>query len=67
METLIVQSHSNNLKEIKKLLDEMQISYNSFNHENTPYNREFMKKLDESIKESQEGKYKFIKTDDLWK
>lgn len=67
METIIVQTNADNLKELKSILDKMQISYNSFNQENTPYNKAFMKKLDESIQEGQEGKIKFLKTEDLWK
>lgn len=44
----------------------MQIRYNNFN-EDTPYNKAFMQKLDESIREAKEKRISFIKTEDLWK
>ena len=35
METLIVHSDSNNIKELKEILDKMQINYNTFNDDAT--------------------------------
>ncbi|MGB4838456.1 MAG: DUF2683 family protein [Saprospiraceae bacterium] len=54
-----------NIKELKEILDKMQINYNTFNDDATPYNKAFMEKMDESIKEGQDGKISFIKTEDL--
>jgi hypothetical protein len=35
--------------------------------EKSPYDPEFVKKIEESKKQYKEGKYKAIKTEDLWK
>ena len=67
METVIIQIKSPKnaqiLRSMAKILGEKVIKSETKN----PYNAEFTKKLDASIKEAKEGKVTAIKTKDLWK
>ncbi len=67
METLIVKSNSKDIHLLKELLKKMKITYTIESEEIDSYNKEFADKLDKSIREGQEGKIQFIKTEDLWK
>ena len=67
METLIVKSNSKDIHLLKELLKKMKITYTIESEQIDSYNKEFSDKLDKSIREGQEGKIQFIKTEDLWK
>jgi D-ribose pyranose/furanose isomerase RbsD len=67
LETLIVKSNSKDIHLLKELLKKMKITYTIESEEIDSYNKEFADKLDKSIREGQEGKIQFIKTEDLWK
>ena len=67
METLIVRSNSKDISLLKELLKKMKITYTIETEQIASYDQEFTDKLDKSIREGQEGKIQFIKTEDLWK
>jgi hypothetical protein len=67
METLIVRSNSKDISLLKELLKKMKITYTIETEQIVSYDQEFTDKLDKSIREGQEGKIQFIKTEDLWK
>jgi hypothetical protein len=67
METLIVKSNSKDIHLLKELLKKMKITYTIETEQIVSYDQEFTDKLDKSIREGQEGKIQFIKTEDLWK
>ena len=67
METLIVKSNSKDIHLLKELLKKMKITYTIESEQIDSDNKEFADKLDKSIREGQEGKIQFIKTEDLWK
>lgn len=67
METLIVRSNSKDISLLKELLKKMKITYTIEAEQIVSYDQEFTDKLDKSIREGQEGKIQFIKTEDLWK
>ncbi len=67
METLIVRSNSKDISLLKELLKKMKITYTIETEQIASFDQEFTDKLDKSIREGQEGKIQFIKTEDLWK
>ncbi len=51
---------------IKAILKALKVNF-EVKTEKTQYNKEFIAKIKESKKQAKEGKYKVIKTEDLWK
>ena len=65
MGTLIVHPDSKEkLTTLKALLKALKIS---FEEEKSPYNAEFVEKINRSNKDFNSGRYTAIKTKDLWK
>lgn len=65
METLIVHPENKaQLNAIKQVLKAMKIS---FEKKERPYNPEFVEKIRESEEDFKAGRFKKIKTEDLWK
>lgn len=65
MGTLIVHPDSKEkLTTLKALLKALKIS---FEEEKSPYNAEFVEKINRSKKDFNSGRYAAIKTTDLWK
>jgi len=65
MGTLIVHPESEEkLLALKAFMKALKIR---FEEEKSPYNPEFVKKIKRSEEDFKAGKYKAIKTEDLWK
>lgn len=67
METLIIHTENDKIKIIKDFLASIDVSFDLVTDKETPYNKAFIEKMDNSIIEAKEGNVKYIKTDDLWK
>lgn len=67
METLIIHTENDEIKIIKDFLASIDVSFDLVTDKETPYNKAFIEKMDNSIIEAKEGNVKYIKTDDLWK
>ncbi len=65
METLIV--HPENEEKLAALKAFMKALKIRFEEQKTPYNPEFVKKIERSEEDFKAGKFKAIKTEDLWK
>ena len=68
METLIIQSEGDKLKAIKAFLHELKVNFEIKPvSEESSYNREFVKKIEESIAQANEGKVRTVTLDEIWK
>lgn len=67
MQTLIVHSDDNKIDALKNFLKAFGISFEVAEDESSPYNPDFVAKIEESKADYKAGRYKSIKTDDLWK
>jgi inosine/xanthosine triphosphate pyrophosphatase family protein len=68
METIIVQSeNAEKLAALKAFLKALKIKFEAKKEEDKPYNPEFVAKILESEKQFENGQYKAIKIDELWK
>jgi hypothetical protein len=68
MERLIIQSEGDKLKAIKAFLQELKVNFETKPvSEESSYNTEFVKKIEESIAQANEGKVRTVKLDEIWK
>jgi hypothetical protein len=68
METLIIESEGKTLEKIKTFLQEINVSFKTkTKKEEKPYNPEFVKTMDKSILQAQQGKLTTISLDEIWK
>ncbi len=67
METLIIHpSNSNQSKALIKILKAFNVAY-EIKKTKEPYKTDFVKMMDKSIEEANQGKLTKIELDDLWK
>lgn len=66
METIIIQTEGSKLKLLKQLLKELGISFESDKSGKSPYDREFVKKIQERSLNAAKGDY-VVLTDDYKK
>ena len=68
MATLTIHPESGEqLQAIKTVLKAMKIPFEKQKEKESSYNPEFIKKINESKKQFENGEFDVIKTDDLWK
>jgi hypothetical protein len=68
METLIIQSEGDKLKAIKAFLHELKVNFETRPvSEESSYKTEFVKKIEESIAQANEGKVRTVTLDEIWK
>jgi hypothetical protein len=66
METLLVRPENNEqLKAVKAILKALHVDFTS--RKGDQYDPEFVKKIEESRKQANEGKVSTLDTDNLWK
>ena len=70
METLIIYSETEKLQVIKDFLNSIKVKFETkttLKEDESPYNPEFVKKIEKSRQQLKEGKVTRIKIEDLWK
>lgn len=68
METLIVRpKNKEQLAALKTFMTAFKISFQENKDDKINYNPEFVEKIQRSEKDFKEGKFKVVKTEDLWK
>ncbi len=66
METIIIHSKGKKLQKVNTYLKSLDISFEIANSE-SPYNPEFVKKIQESQEDLKNGRVRRISLDDIWK
>jgi hypothetical protein len=66
METIIIRSAGKKLQKVKAYLKSLDIAYKVAEPE-SPYDPEFVKKIERSIQQVKEGKVTRIKPERIWK
>lgn len=67
METLLIYPQSEEqLKAFEQMAKALKVRFEKIKKEN-PYNPEFVNKILQGDKDKKAGRYKIIKTEDLWK
>ncbi|HMR87445.1 MAG TPA: hypothetical protein PKD51_04790 [Saprospiraceae bacterium] len=68
METLVIQTEGDKLLAIKAFLQELKVNFETKSvSEESSYNAEFVKKVEESIAQANEGKVRTVMLDEIWK
>ncbi len=66
METIIIRSAGKKLQKVKAYLKSLDIAYKVAEPE-SPYDPEFVKKIQESQEDLKNGRVRRISLDDIWK
>ncbi len=66
METIIIHSKGKKLEKVKAYLKSLDVAFEVAESE-SPYDPEFVKKIERSIQQVKEGKVTRIKPEDIWK
>lgn len=66
METIIIHSAGKKLQKVKAYLKSLDIAFEIADSE-SPYDPEFVRKIERSMQQVKEGKVVRIKLEDIWK
>ena len=68
MDAIIIPAETKNMEKLTEFLKSLKINFETIqNVEDSIYNKEFQKLLDESLKQSDEGKVRKVSLDEIWK
>ena len=68
MDAIIIPAETKNMEKLIEFLKSLKINFETIqNVEDSIYNEEFQKLLDESLKQSDEGKVRKVSLDEIWK
>jgi len=70
METLIIHTEAEKVEIIKEFLNSIKVKFEISTDKSdteSPYNPEFVAKIERSRQQAKEGKGRIIKIEDLWK
>jgi hypothetical protein len=67
MTTLTLHAEGKKLKALVSVLSALDIPYDKVETVKSPYNQEFIKKIQESELDKKEGRTRKISLDDVWK
>jgi hypothetical protein len=70
MKTLIIHTEDDKIQIIKDFLNSIKVKFetqSTSNEEESPYDPEFVAKIERSRQQHKEGKGRIIKIEDLWK
>ena len=68
MDAIIIPAETKNMEKLIEFLKSLKINFETIqNVEDSIYNKEFQKLLDESLKQSDEGKVRKVSLDEIWK
>ena len=66
METIIIHTENHKAKALKQFLEAFEVDYQVEDHDKSPYNSEFVKKIIERSKSAKEGNTVEVDPNDLW-
>jgi allophanate hydrolase subunit 1 len=66
METLVINTETNNITKIIDFLNSIQVSF-VIKREEKQYNKEFVERILKSREQHKQGEGRIVKIDDLWK
>ena len=68
MDAIIIAAETKNLEKLMEFLKSLKINFETIkNLEDSIYNKEFQKLMDESLKQSDEGIVRKVSLDEIWK
>jgi len=68
MDAIIIPAETKNLEKLMEFLKSLKINFETIkNVEDSIYNKEFQKLMDESLKQSDEGIVRKVSLDEIWK